>query len=118
MDSVLSSSYAGITGVRQRSFRGPILFAVFTDNLPTATSSPAELYAGDTLVYENVDLTEVRDGLDLLPKLYGPNRSGCFASLKIELLPIGQDAEQQCLEERIEIERQLVPVAFWFCYLE
>ena len=116
VDSVLSPSYPVTTGVPQGSHLGPILFAVFIDDLPAATLSPTELYADDALLFEKFDRMKAREGLDhlrqsvLAASQWATTWKGRFAPLKSELLPIGQDATQQCLEEPILIEGQPIKV--------
>ncbi len=114
--STQSSTFSVTAGVPQGSHLGPILFLVFINDLPEATSSSTELYADDALLYETFDRMKSIEGLAHLQQgvsaasQWAMDWQGRFAPSKSELLPIGKYAEKHCLEVPLEIEQEPIVV--------
>ncbi len=100
--SSTSSPYPITAGVPQGSHLGPILFAVFINDLATTATSCTELYADDALLYDIFRRSESLNGLACLQDgvssaaTWARTWRGRFAPPKTELLPIGRAIVETC----------------------
>ena len=114
IEGVLSSPHVITAGVPQGSHLGPILFAVFINDLFVESNS--ELYADDVLLHNSFHKSNVQHGLlDLQQSVstastWASSWHGRFSPLKTELLPLGDAAVEACQSLPLIIEETPIKV--------
>ena len=84
-----SPDYQLSAGVPQGSHLGPVLFLAYINDLPTVVTSPADLYADDTLLHDTVEQASALQRNINAAVTWATTWRGGFSAAKTILLHIG-----------------------------
>ena len=117
VDGTYSESYPISTGVPQGSHLGPILFAVFIDDLTSAVKeSQTELYADDALIHRSITKNIIPQGMESVQRsvsaasAWAQSWRGRFSPAKTVVLPLGNLAMSACQQFPLTIDDEDIKI--------
>ena len=117
VEGIYSKSHSISTGVRQGSHLGPILFAVFINDLTSAVQkSQTELYADDALIHKDISKDIIPQGMHSLQtsvsaaSAWAQSWRGRFSPAKTVVLPLDNLATNACQQFPLSIDEENIDI--------
>ena len=116
-EGIYSKSHSISTGVPQGSHSGPILFAVFINDLTSAVQkSQTELYADDALIHKDISKDIIPQEMHSLQtsvsaaSAWAQSWRGRFSPAKTVVLPLGNLATNACQQFPLSIDEENIDI--------
>ena len=117
VEGIYSKSHPISTGVPQGSHLGPILFAVFINDLTSAVQkSQTELYADDALIHKDISKDNIPQEMHSLQtsvsdaSAWAQSWRGRFSPAKTVVLPLGNLATNACQQFPLSIDEENIDI--------
>ena len=117
VEGIYSKSYSISPGVPQGSNLGPILFAVFINDLTSAVQkSQTELYADDALIHKDISKDIIPQEMHSLQtsvsaaSAWAQSWRGRFSPAKTVVLPLGNLATNACQQFPLSIDEENIDI--------
>ena len=119
VEGIYSKSHSISTGVPQGSHLGPILFAVFINDLTSAVQkSQTELYADDALIHKDISKDIISQEMHSLQtslsaaSAWAQSWRGRFSPTKTVVLPLGNLATNACQQFPLSIDEENIDIVY------